>query len=84
MHRSSEEKIAWLMGQVSVLGMGLQAALQHHPNRVEVAATLHENFEKSYAKKRSSSCPEAFLDGMKIARDFFLLKKQEDPGQPHR
>lgn len=77
-----ERRVAFLMGQVSVLGMALQAALMHHPRRTEVALSIHENYEKAVSRVLPRGFPEAFLDGMKTARDLYLLKDQEDRGQP--
>lgn len=84
MAKTLEEQLSFLTGQVSVLGMALQAALKHHPEREAVAATLHENYEKVMARTMQRPFPEAFLDGMKSARDLYLLKSPDDPGQPKR
>ena len=80
----TDKRVAFLTGQVAVLGMALQAALKHHPNKTEVAASIHENYESAIARVLPKSFSEAFLDGMESARDLYLLKSQEDPGQPER
>lgn len=84
MPTKQEEQIAFIMGQVSVLGLALQAALKHHPEREAVAATIHENYENALAKTMPRPFPEAFLDGMKSVRDLYLLSSPQDQGQPRR
>ncbi len=69
-----ENKITWLMGQVSTLGIGLQAVIQHHPNKKEVAATIYENYEQAISKIYPTKMPDDFLRGMKSALDLYLLK----------
>lgn len=66
-------QIALAHGQISVLGMALQALLKHHPNPDGVAATLHESYEQSLSRALGRPFPDAFLDGMKTARDLFVL-----------
>lgn len=77
-----ERRIAWITGQVTVLGQAMQAVLKHHPNRDDVAVTLHDSYEQSLSRGLGQPFPEAFLDGMRLARDLYLLKQEEDPGQP--
>jgi hypothetical protein len=79
-----KEEIEYLTGQVSVLGIAIQAILQHHPSRDAVAVTMQQSFENALAKVASTPIPEAFLDGAHHAHDLYLLKSPQDPGQPKR
>jgi len=80
----TKKQIEFLTGQIAALGIGIQAAIKHHPNRDEVAATIQQSFETALSKVALTPIPEAFLDGMHSARNLYLLKTPEDPGQPKR
>jgi len=67
-------QIAFAQGQISVLGMALQAILKQHPDPAAIAATLHESFEQSLSRALGRTFPDAFVDGMNDAKSLFLLK----------
>ena len=75
---------AYLLGQVSALGIAMHVLLKTHPQREAVAAALHDNLERLAAKATHSSLPDEFLRGLVQMRDTYLLKPMEDPGQPTR
>jgi hypothetical protein len=77
-----QEQIDGLTGKLAVLGMALQAALKYHPNRQEVAALIHENYEVILSKALYNGFPEKFVLGMQRARELYVLNDPPDPGQP--
>lgn len=72
---SLKDNIAFLMGQVSVLGISLQAALNHHPNREQIASDIRKSYEQCIARMTPTNAPDAFLSGMKKALDLYVLKQ---------
>ena len=72
---SLKDNIAFLMGQVSVLGISLQAALNHHPNREQIASDIRESYEQCVARMTPTNVSDAFLSGMKEALYLFVLKQ---------
>ncbi len=72
---SQQDQIVFLMGQVSVLGIAIQASLAHHPNKDKVAADIYESYEKCIARMTPTLAPDAFLEGMQQALDLYVLKR---------
>ena len=72
---TQKDKIDFLFGQVSVLGISLQAALNHHPNHEQIAFDIRKSYEQCVARMTPTNVSDAFLSGMKEALDLFVLKQ---------
>lgn len=71
-----------LLGQVAALGMAVQAMLSTHPNREQVAQKLHDSIEQTLARALAQGFPDEFVRGVESIVSLYLLRRQEDPGQP--
>lgn len=75
---------ARLAGQITALGVALHVMLRSHPEREQMAADIHEALETLIARGLGSPLRDELMRGMQVARDLYLLKPVDDPGQPKR
>lgn len=71
-----------LLGQITALGVAVQAILSTHPDRAAVAARIHEGIEQCLARSLAQGFPDEFVRGVESTRDVYLLRRLNDPGKP--
>lgn len=78
-----ERRVAQLVGQVTVLGMGLSSLLKTHPNPLGATTEIDEAYERLIARSLQIPIPEAVLEGMFAAHDLYLRIQCESCEEPH-
>lgn len=82
--KSLQQQIDFLSGQVWALSIASHALLKYHPDRVTAAGLVHADIERALSDLLPSGFSDETLHGIAVARDTYLLRAEQDPGQPSR
>jgi hypothetical protein len=71
--KTHEESIVFLIGQISVLGVGLSAVLNHHPDKDAVVLEIQEICDAMIAESSQAPHMASFVNGIKRALNRYVL-----------